>query len=209
MDGKAVDAVVRRLARPVLRRHGFERFTGRSAWRFNDHTVELIVFRSFTSYVATRVGSTTFSFAVTAGVAYRCLKPCPERPRDHELTFRFELGKYLRQPVFHPYDREAASDRPDVWFVLDDGSNVEEAVSDAVTAIEKQAVPLLDVYKQPHLAFDALLHDRSSNPSFGAPGITLPGAVGSPRWTHTAHAIGQLTDPHAALRIRAATTERS
>lgn len=209
MDGRAVDAVVRRLARPVLRRHGFERFTGRSAWRFNDDTVELIVFRSFTSYVATRVGSTTFSFAVTAGVAYRCLEPCPERPKDYELTFRFELGKYLRQPVFHPYDREATSDRPDVWFVLDDGSNVEEAVNDAVTAIEQQALPLLDVYKQPHLAFDALLEGRSSNPTFGTAGITMPGAIGSPRWTHTAHAIGQLTDPHPEQRIRAAIIHQS
>lgn len=209
MDGKAVDAVVRRLARPVLRRHGFERFTGRSGWRFSEETVELIVFRSFNGHVAAGVGCTTFSFAVTAGVAYRCLEPGLERPKDYELTFRFELGKYLRQPIFHPCGRQAPGDRPDVWFVLDDGSNVEEAVSDAVTAIEKQALPLLDVYKHPQLAFEALLNGRSSNSTFGTAGITMPGAIGSPRWSQTAHAIGQLTDPDPASRIRAATTDQS
>ena len=72
MDGRVVDRAVREIVRPCLKNAGFTMFTGRKAWRFQPATIELVTFRSFTSYVAAGVGCTTFSFAVTAGVWYRC-----------------------------------------------------------------------------------------------------------------------------------------
>jgi hypothetical protein len=86
----------------VSTKPGQLQFTGRKAWRFQPATMELVAFRSFTNYIAAGVGSTTFSFAVTAGIWYRCLdvdlvKPEPE---DYDLTFSFALGKTLRQPWF-------------------------------------------------------------------------------------------------------------
>ena len=112
-----MDQAVRELVRPALKDVGFHRFTSRSAWRQHGQTVDLVVFRSFTSYIASGVGCTTFSFAVTAGVYYQCTAATDNpRPKDYDLTFRFELGKSLRQPYFRPYGREETSDRPDVWY---------------------------------------------------------------------------------------------
>ena len=52
VDGRAVDQAVRELVSPALKDVGFHRFTGHSAWRQHGQTVDLVVFRSFTSYIA-------------------------------------------------------------------------------------------------------------------------------------------------------------
>ena len=202
MDGRAVGAAVRKLAWPPLREIGFGPFTGRCAWRSTEFTVELIVFRSFSSYVAGGVGCTSYSFAVTSGVSYRALNPDVIKPKDYELTFRFELGKTLSQPWFTPGGTQPPTDRPDVWYVLEDGSNVDAAVEDAAQAIATQALPLLDRFSTPRGAFDALLTERSTNADFGVAGVSMPGQPDSPRWRDTCVAIGHLVtdDPRAAMR---------
>jgi hypothetical protein len=192
VDGKAVDAAVRRLVRPALREHGFTRFSGRSAWRSDQETVELVVFRSFSSYIATGVGCTTFSFGVEGGVAYRRVLPGVERPKEYDLTFRFSLGKYLRQPFFRPYGRPQPTDRPDVWFVLPDGSNLDDTVADALRAIEEQALPLLDTFREPRLALEMMRQREPSNPDFGTAGVWGYGAVGSPHWQQVAKELADL-----------------
>ena len=193
MDGKAVDRVVRDVVRPALRGAGFDAFSGRSAWRHHDHTVDLVVFRSFTRYIADGVGCTTFSFAVTTGVFYACTtdRAIP-RPKDYDLTFRFELGKSFNQPYFHPYGRKGSHDRPEIWYVLPDGSNLVECVSDALAAIQTTGLPLIDRFTVPANALRAVLTEDSNNPRHGAPGITMPGALDSPHRRAVSVAIGAL-----------------
>jgi len=193
VDGRAVDQAVRELVRPALKDVGFDRFAGRSAWRRHGQTVDLVVFRSFTTYLASSVGCTTFSFAVTAGVFYQCTAATDNsRPKDHELTFRFELGKSLPQPYFRPHGREETSDRPDVWYVLPDGSNLVDCVNDARHAICTAGLPLIDRFTQAPDAYRALLTETSRNTEFGGAGVTMPGAPDSPRWRDTTLAIGHL-----------------
>ena len=202
VDGRAVDTAVREIVRPSLKDAGFTKFTGRKAWRFQPATIELVTFRSFTSYVAAGVGCTTFSFAVTAGVWYRCLDVDLVKPEDYDLTFAFEQGKTLRQPWFS-YEGAANSwDRPDVWYLLPDGSNLDESVDDAAAVLVASGLPLLDRFAVPELAYRALLTQTSRNPDVGVPGIAMPGAPGSPRWRDTGLAIGHLVvdDPRADLR---------
>ena len=202
VDGRAVDGAVREIVRPFLKNAGFTKFTGRKAWRFQPATIELVTFRSFTSYIAAGVGCTTFSFAVTAGVWYRCLDVDLVKPEDYHLTFTFAQGKTLRQPWFS-YEGSANSwDRPDVWYLLPDGSNLDESVHDAAAVLIASGLPLLDRFAVPQLAYRALLTQTSRNPNFGVPGIAMPGAPGSPRWRDTGLAIGHLVvdDPRADLR---------
>ena len=205
MDGKAVDRVVRDVVRPALCEAGFDAFNGRGAWRHHDQTVDLVVFRSFNAYIADGVGCTTFSFAVSAGVFYACMTDeVIPRPKDYELTFGFELVKSLRQPYFHPYGRQGSQDRPDVWYVLPDGSNLMECVVDALDAIKASGLPLIDRFTNPADAFQGLLAETSTSASFGNPGITMPGAPGSPRWRETTLAIGHLVTAHAESEIQKA-----
>jgi hypothetical protein len=202
VDGRAVDGAVREIVRPCLKDAGFTKFTGRKAWRFQLATIELVTFRSFTSYIAAGVGCTTFSFAVTAGVWYRCLDMDLVKPEDYDLTFAFEQGKTLRQPWLS-YEGSANSwDRPDVWYLVPDGSNLDESVHDAAAVLIASGLPLLDRFAVLELAYRALLTETSRNPDFGLPGIAMPGAPGSPRWRATGLAIGHLVvdDPRADLR---------
>jgi hypothetical protein len=201
MDGRAVDRAVREIVRPSLKDAGFTEFTGRKSWRFQPATIELVTFRSFTSYIAAGVGCTTFSFALTAGVWYRCLDVDLVKPEDYHLTFSFELGKTLRQPWFTHEGAANRWDRPDVWYVLPDGSNLDESVRDAAAVLVASGLPLLDRFAVPELAYRALLTETSHNPDFGVPGIAMPGRPGSPRWRETGLAIGHLVvdDPRADL----------
>jgi hypothetical protein len=205
VDGRAVDGAVREIVRPCLKNAGFTKFTGRKAWRFQPATIELITFRSFTSYIAAGVGCTTFSFAVTAGVWYRCLDMDLVKPEDYDLTFSFQLGKTLRQPWFSYEGSAKRWDRPDVWYLLPDGSNLVESVRDAAAVLVASGLPLLDRFAVPELAYRALLTETSRNPDFGVPGIAMPGGPGSPRWRDTGLAIGHLVvdDPRADLRTAA------
>jgi hypothetical protein len=201
MDGRAVDRAVREIVRPSLKDAGFTEFTGRKSWRFQPATIELVTFRSFTSYIAAGVGCTTFSFALTAGVWYRCLDVDLVKPEDYHLTFSFELGKTLRQPWFTHEGAANRWDRPDVWYVLPDGSNLDESVRDAAAVLVASGLPLLDRFAVPELAYRALLTETSHHPNFGVLGIAMPGRPGSPRWRETGLAIGHLVveDPRADL----------
>lgn len=208
-DGATVGKAITRIVRPQLKRAGFTKFTARKAWRFSDETVDLVDFRSFSSYIAGGVGCTTYSFSVTTGVCYRCLnpgleKPHLEKPQDYHLTFRIELGKSLRQPWFRPYGADGTTDRPDVWYVLPDGSNLTECIDDASDQLLGSALPIVDRLRDPVQAYRALLTETSRNPDFGRTGLAMPGAPDSPRWRDTTLAIGHLVVDDPRIDIRSA-----
>jgi hypothetical protein len=125
------------------------------------------------------------SFAVTTGVWYRCLDVDLVKPEDYHLTFSFELGKTLRQPWFSYKGSAKRWDRPDVWYLLPDGSNLVESVRDAAAVLVASGLPLLDRFAVPELASRALLTQTSRNPDFGVSGMAMPGAPDSPRWRDT------------------------
>jgi hypothetical protein len=118
------------------------------------------------------------------------------------------LGKNLRQPVFHPYGRDDASDRPDVWYVAPDDQDLDRVVDDAVTALKGQGLPFINRYADPAQAFKSLMSERGTAAGFSTAGVTMPGNPGSPRWHQVALAVGHLilADPrpdiHAAPVLR-------
>jgi hypothetical protein len=188
--------------RPLLKSVGFDQFSGRNAWRRSEYTIDHVTFRSFTAYIADGVGCTTYSFNAEVGVFYLCFDPAKERPRDYELTFRASLGKTLRQPLFHPYGRPEASDRADIWFVTEDGRNLSECADDAVGCLERQGLPFIERFKDPHHAFDALMTELSTDPAFGCLGVQMPGNPDSPRWREVGLGVGHLImdDPRTPMR---------
>ncbi|MFE5670482.1 hypothetical protein ACFQ58_02630 [Agromyces sp. NPDC056523] len=183
-DGRAVGQALAERLRPILREHGFHRFQGRHAWRRSELTVDLVSFPSMTSWVAAGVGCTTYSFSGAVGVYYPALDAWGpvEWPRDYRLSFRGVLGKSIQQPCFHPYGVNDGSDRADVWYVLEDGSNLVDVLDDAVATLLAQGLPFIDRLDDPQQALHALLHDEGRNPDFRTLGL-MPGALGSPRNT--------------------------
>lgn len=85
------------------------------------------------------------------------------RPQDYEcVPHRLGLHKTLSQPWFRPFESDVSRwpdalklhreglkrvlrtdthDRPDIWYVLPDGSNLEECLVDALAVIREHGLP--------------------------------------------------------------------
>ena len=212
VDGRIVGQALSATIKPLLRDLGFDRFQGRHSWRRTEYTVDLVTFPSMNAYTADGVGCTTFSFGCGAGVYYPDLEVVSKRvewPRDYHLTFRSNPRKTLRQPLFHPWgempvgDQAWRRDRADVWYVLEDGSNLDEVVADAADAVAKQAIPFIRLHDDPEEALRSLrtfvpVEDLESTQlrDFGKLNVWAPG-IGSPR---NLQLIEQLSDLLAARK---------
>jgi hypothetical protein len=131
VDGRIVGKALGEAVRPLLKSIGFTRFAGRTAWRDSEYTVDFVNFRSFTRYVADGVGCTTYSFTGDVGVFYRCLGPDQDRPKDYELTFARRSARTSASPSSALTVEARTTDRPDVWFVTEDGCTLAECIADA------------------------------------------------------------------------------
>lgn len=147
MNSKDVNKEIKKKIWPLLKENGFSQCTSRNAWRITEETIEVVNFQSFNSYIAYGVGCTTFSFSVNLGVYYKCFEKTPwftsvsqERVQEYESHVRFSLEKHLKQAkLFHPYNNNRfhmwKKDRNDIWYVKEDGSNLEEVIEDAKKTI--------------------------------------------------------------------------
>ncbi|HEX5823745.1 MAG TPA: DUF4304 domain-containing protein, partial [Candidatus Limnocylindrales bacterium] len=214
IDAKAVNRVLREIVWPDLKRLGFSRRTPRTAWRDRPGAVQVVNFQSFNSYLAEAIGSTTFSFGVNLGVFYPAIAeqtpvaafiPDWSRPPEWHCQARKHLGKGIVQPNepaarrwFDPRAPQPSLgswvDRPDVWYVLGDGSNLDIVVNDAHDRITEIGLPWLDRLSD---LGEARRRFETVESTELAPGIgdeDYGGAIGSPnRW----YAVGALS---AALR---------
>jgi hypothetical protein len=202
MDSKDVDAVLREVLWPALKAQGFSRRTGRTAWRDQGDAVGVVNVQSFNSYLADGLGATTFSFGVNLGVFFPAIADRSpigafvkdrSRPREVECQARLHLTKGFAQPPrparsgLRPWGPKAPPDRwrdrPDVWLVLPDGSNVREAVADAAERVLADGLPWLDRLSDPREAV-RLFHEAED--VFVPPGVmteSYGGSLGSPnRW---------------------------
>ncbi len=73
---------------------------------------------------------------------------------------------------------------------------------DAVQAIQAQALPGLDRFRDEQLAFDALLSEDSSDVEYGKLGLMMPGSPGTQQWIEVAHAVGGLVGDDPSQRNR-------
>ena len=202
IDGKVVSRAVKAEVRPLLKEAGFASFTDRKGWRDTEFTIDHVTVRSFNAYTAGVLGCTSYSFTVEVGVFYRCFGPDLSRPQDYNCTFRAILGKTIRQPFFMT-EWGPATDRPDVFHVLPDGSNLDEVIEDAKRVLSRQGIPFMERFNDPARAFEALMTERMTNVDFGKPQVTLPGNPDSPAWREAALGIGHLVmdDPRTAMRM--------
>lgn len=131
ISSREVNAELRAVVWPALREQGFMDRTQRVAWRDEPDCVAVVDFWSFNSYTAATMGVTTFSFQVNLGVRALCssrgrsfvkVRDGKLRPREPECDVRRVLWKTIPQ---------AETEKPYVWFVCEDGSNLSEVVEDA------------------------------------------------------------------------------
>lgn len=199
MDSKVITRELRAVVRPMLEDAGFTVFRGRDAWRPLGDQTWVVNFQSFNAHVAEGVGCTTYSFCVRLGLHLADDVRSPRAvdvafPKEYESSFRFTGLKRLRQPYFHPWGQAKATDRRDVWFVREDGSNLAEVVGDARDVIAASGLRQLDAYREPLYAYCALFdYARLWPPRAIDDDIEVipAGAHDSPRWRQVTDILGR------------------
>jgi hypothetical protein len=117
-------------------------------------------------------------------------------PLEHLSTFRYTSLKRLRQPWSHPWGQAIATDRRDVWFVREDGSDLAEVVADAGDVIATSGLRQLEAYRDPLYAYCALLDYERHWPPRAIDGdveVIPSGAFASPRWQEAIGLLGRRT----------------
>ncbi len=199
MDSREVNRVLKRVVWDELKRHGFVERVGRTAWRRQERTIDVVNFQSFNAYLAERIFATTFSFSVRLGVAYPVgpddewmLHPPPDRPREFECQARRTPRKGVVQEIlarrrrWFAVDPQADEwetrdiDRPDVWFVAADGSNTEWLARDALEQIVAQGLPWFEELADVDRAIEIFATRESMSLAPGISGDFYGGALGSP-----------------------------
>lgn len=211
MDSIVVSRELRSVVWPLLKDAGFTVVRGRTAWRLLDDQTELVDFQSFDSHLAEGVGCTTYSFSVRLGLHLPDDTASPTLagdalPKEYEATFPFTALKRLRQPWFHPWGDARTTDRRDVWFVREDGSNLDEVVADARDVIATSGLRQLAAYRDPRYAYCALFDYARRWPprAIDVDIEVFPcGAYGSPRWHHVIEILAPHIGRDAAADRRA------
>lgn len=182
ISSREVNSGLRAIVWPTLREQGFLDRTQRVAWKDFPDCVAVVDFWSFNSYTAGTMGVTTFSFQVNLGIRPLCssrglehvkVKDGKLRPREPECDLRRVLWKSISQPE---------TEKPYVWFVREDGSNLREVVEDACEVLLTTGMDWIDEFA--HLA--RILNFAENEPEeWDERGTTLigtwgPGRLGSP-----------------------------
>lgn len=194
ISAKDVDREIRTVLWPFLEPYGFIARTGRATWRYGEAGVDVIEVLSVganADAVGCTSFSLTARAASLPTYIYpehdrRLDRAGRFRPHYWDSALQVGLTKSLAQPWFEPFSRppkpgtvravlahrEALShvlrrdrhDRPDIWYVLDDGTNLHETITDVRAQCIEQAVPLLDRLQDPCQALAMIEQDRFVKP---------------------------------------------
>mgnify|MGYP000132372863 CR=1 FL=1 len=145
MDSKQVTKEINSVIRPVLKEKGFDKFTGRTYWRYKTDRIDILNFQSYNSYNAEVMGCTTFSFAVNLATFLTYIptetkikeKNGLKRPAEYNGHFRSGIKKRIEQKEFT---------NENIWFIDDNGNYLKSAVIDCKNQIEKIAFQWYDQF---------------------------------------------------------------
>jgi hypothetical protein len=220
IDSNAVNRALRALVWPELDRLGFVRRTARTAWRDREAVIHVFNFQSFNRDLADLMGTTTFSFSVNVGVFYPEIANIsgrsaflrdPLRPQEPQCQARRHLAKGIaqsgdpsRRDRLDPHLDYAAPrawvDRPDVWLVLADGSNVESVVIDARDRVLADGIPRLERLSDLGEARRHFAEVPDSTLGPGIQGEQYGGRLGSPNRLQSLGALSAVLGDEAGLR---------
>jgi hypothetical protein len=105
MDSKIVSRELWKVVRPVLRDAGWTSFSSRTARRFSQSRIDVLSFQSFNGYLASAIGSTTYSFSIRLGCFFTAIphsgikiKDGLLMPEEYHCHLRCTIRKKFSQP---------------------------------------------------------------------------------------------------------------
>ena len=141
VDSKVVNKRIRAEIWPLMKQHGFSKFTSRSAWRLSNGRIDVLNFQSFNSYNASRIDVTTYSFAINLGSFF------VDAPREHRME-GLGWGDGLKLPAeYHCHFRgslrktiaQEGEGGRSIWYIDPKGRYLEPVIADARAVIERNA----------------------------------------------------------------------
>jgi hypothetical protein len=179
LQPKDVDRALRARLWPALKAHGFAERTERVAWRYAGDDIDVVEVQAVGQRaeavgctplsLSVIVASNPRFLAPVAGIPAR-----EGRLRPHYWhcdPFRRSIEKTLAQPWFRPFSeprdnrklpssrlhrealkglvRREVHDRPEIWYMRDDSSNLDENVGDMTTVVLTSGLDLLDSFHDP------------------------------------------------------------
>jgi hypothetical protein len=161
----------------MLREVGFVERTERVAWRHTSAGTDVLTVHTAGGDAAA-CGCTRVSFGaiIACAPSFLTLERSPigrdglPHPHYWDCGLKITLEKTLAQPWFTPFAdgihaatpsmrahlaglaavvRRDRHDRPDIWFVREDGSNLSETVADLRAVVAAVGLPMLDRFHDP------------------------------------------------------------
>jgi hypothetical protein len=179
IDAKDVNRALRATLWPAIKAHGFTVRTDRVAWRYARNDIDVVELQAVGQHAeAIGCPSLSLSVYIAAYPRFLDRKdsiPVRDgRPRPHYWhcdPFRRSMHKTISQPWFRPFSepldkrmllsfrlhREALSrlidravhDVPDIWYMREDGSNLDENLRDLTSVVVSAGMDLLDEFHDP------------------------------------------------------------
>lgn len=148
MDSRSVNKAIASIVRPMLKKHGFSKFTQRTSWRFSGETIDVLNFQSFNSHLAEGLKCTTYSFSLNLGCYFSYIpdqfpvksKEGLKLPQEYQCQFRGKLNRSFKQDGL---------DRTDIWYIDPEGLYLEQAITDAAAQILTKGLPWFARYASP------------------------------------------------------------
>lgn len=129
LANKDANRALREVVWPALKGEGFDRRTARTAWRDHPDQIDVVTFWSHNAYNAGVFRINTISFQLHLGVHPRC-RTSDRTPVKDGLLRPQEAACDFRRILVKPFEQDE-TDRPEIWFVRSDGSNLQEIVEAA------------------------------------------------------------------------------
>jgi hypothetical protein len=161
IDSKTVNKEIKKYIIPILKEHGFQVFTNRTAWRDNGIKIDIVNFQSFNSYLAESLGCTSFSFAINLGVYIKCIPNlyinCPFKVRSN-IICPDESASHIRRSLNKTLEQDKYL-RENIWFVDENGGNLNSVITDASNVIVSDAFSWFDRFDNYEEVLRTLVND--------------------------------------------------
>jgi len=161
MDSKIVTRELWKAVGPLLKEAGWASFSSRTARRFSQSRIDVITFQSFNSYLASRIGSTTYSFAIRLGCFFTAIPHSGIKIKD-SLLMPEEYHCHLRYTIPKKF-YQSECDRADVFYVDPKGDYIPTVVGAALQGIGTEGFAWFRRFSDMREVLRTLMEDNESN----------------------------------------------
>lgn len=155
---------------------GFDKFQGTTAWRHLSTRIEIVNLDFVRPSDTKIIGCTSASFSLNGGICFKAVPlSCKIRvPFSEWLPPPYQMRKFHRRTI-----DQAELSRRDIWFIREDGSNLENCVADAIKVLREESEPWFLRFRDDRAVLQALLHEPDEADELGLL-LSSNGTLGCP-----------------------------